>query len=212
MFRRPKKSKMRFWTTVSAMFVIYCGGPYGIEEVVAQSGPTLAIFGLLFMAVFWGIPGVLQNSELISAMPIEGGVYQWYKKSRGRYWGFQLGWLEWLTWMFDAALYPTLLAEYFVIFMWPDAPFIVVWGITLSVIWLSVICFDVTNTPVGFSPQLIRAILLLQILMLEGIGKSTYFICRYFLLSNKDFNSFLANPFTTNFFEFLLASYLSKNS
>ena len=130
---------MRFWTTVSAMFVIYCGGPYGIEEVVAQSGPTLAIFGLLFMAVFWGIPSVLQNSELISAMPMEGGIYQWYKESWGRYWGFQLGWLEWLSWMFDAALYPTLLAEYFVIFMWPDAPFIVVWGLTLSVIWLSVI-------------------------------------------------------------------------
>ena len=108
---------MRFWTTVSAMFVIYCGGPYGIEEVVVQSGPTLAVFGLLFMAVFWGIPGVLQNGELISAIPMEGGVYQWYKKSWGRFWGFQLGWLEWVTWMFDAALYPTLLAQYFVIFM-----------------------------------------------------------------------------------------------
>jgi amino acid transporter len=91
------------------------------------------------MAVFWGIPSVLQNSELISAMPMEGGIYQWYKESWGRYWGFQLGWLEWLSWMFDAALYPTLLAEYFVIFMWPDAPFIVVWGLTLSAIWLSVI-------------------------------------------------------------------------
>ena len=75
--RNPAKSKMKFWTTVSAMFVLYCGGPYGIEEVVAQSGPTIAIFGLLFMAIFWGIPGVLQNSELISAIPIEGGVYQW---------------------------------------------------------------------------------------------------------------------------------------
>ena len=130
---------MRFWTTVSAMFVIYCGGPYGIEEVVAQSGPTLAIFGLLFMAVFWGIPGVLQNSELISAIPMEGGVYQWYKKSWGDYWGFQLGWLEWLTWMFDAALYPTLLAEYFVIFIWPEAPVSVSWGLTLSMFWLTVI-------------------------------------------------------------------------
>ena len=130
---------MRFWTTVSAMFVIYCGGPYGIEDVVAQSGPTLAIFGLLFMAVFWGIPGVLQNSELISAIPMEGGVYQWYKKSWGDYWGFQLGWLEWLTWMFDAALYPTLLAEYFVIFIWPEAPVSVSWGLTLSMIWLTVI-------------------------------------------------------------------------
>ena len=130
---------MRFWTTVSAMFVIYCGGPYGIEEVVVQSGPTLAIFGLLFMAVFWGIPGVLQNSELISAIPMEGGVYQWYKKSWGDYWGFQLGWLEWLTWMFDAALYPTLLAEYFVIFIWPEAPVSVSWGLTLSMIWLTVI-------------------------------------------------------------------------
>ena len=130
---------MRFWTTVSAMFVIYCGGPYGIEEVVVQSGPTLAIFGLLFMAVFWGIPGILQNGELVSSIPMEGGIYQWYKKSWGSYWGFQLGWLEWLTWMFDAALYPTLLAEYFVIFIWPDAPFIFSYGLTLSMIWLSVI-------------------------------------------------------------------------
>jgi amino acid transporter len=130
---------MRFWTTVTAMFVIYCGGPYGIEEVVVQSGPTLAIFGLLFMAVFWGIPGILQNGELVSSIPMEGGIYQWYKKSWGRYWGFQLGWLDWLTWMFDAALYPTLLAEYFVIFIWPDAPFIFSYGLTLSMIWLSVI-------------------------------------------------------------------------
>ena len=130
---------MRFWTTVSAMFVIYCGGPYGIEEVVVQSGPTLAIFGLLFMAVFWGIPGILQNGELVSSIPMEGGIYQWYKKSWGRYWGFQLGWLDWLTWMFDAALYQTLLAEYFVIFIWPDAPFIFSYGLTLSMIWLSVI-------------------------------------------------------------------------
>ena len=136
--RNPVKSKMKFWTTVSAMFVLYCGGPYGIEEVVAQSGPTIAIFGLLFMAVFWGIPGVMQNSELISAIPMEGGVYQWYKKSWGAYWGFQLGWLEWVTWMFDAALYPTLLAEYFIIFIWPEAPFHVAWGLTLSVIWLTV--------------------------------------------------------------------------
>ncbi len=136
--RNPAKSKMKFWTTVSAMFVLYCGGPYGIEEVVAQSGPTIAIFGLLFMAIFWGIPGVLQNSELISAIPIEGGVYQWYKKSWGPYWGFQLGWLEWVTWMFDAALYPTLLAEYFIIFIWPEAPFLVAWGLALSVIWLTV--------------------------------------------------------------------------
>ena len=104
---------MRFWTTVSAMFVIYCGGPYGIEEVVVQSGPTLAIFGLLFMAVFWGIPGILQNGELVSSIPMEGGIYQWYKKSWGRYWGFQLG--------------------------WPDAPFIFSYGLTLSMIWLSVI-------------------------------------------------------------------------
>jgi amino acid transporter len=91
------------------------------------------------MAVFWGIPGILQNGELVSSIPMEGGIYQWYKKSWGRYWGFQLGWLDWLTWMFDAALYPTLLAEYFVIFIWPDAPFIFSYGLTLSMIWLSVI-------------------------------------------------------------------------
>ena len=44
------QKRLRFWPMVAVMYVLLCGGPYGIEEVVPQSGPTLAVFGMIFMA------------------------------------------------------------------------------------------------------------------------------------------------------------------
>jgi amino acid transporter len=117
---------------------LLCGDPYGIEEIVPQSGPTLAVFGMIFMAIFWGLPNILQTAELASALPLQGGAYSWYRESWGGFWGFQFGWLEWLSWMFDTALYPTLVAAYFTHFLWPDAGYLAVWLMSLSVIWVSI--------------------------------------------------------------------------
>ena len=131
------KQRLRFWPMVAVMYVLLCGGPYGIEEIVPQSGPTLAIFGMIFMAIFWGLPNILQTAELASALPLQGGAYSWYRESWGRFWGFQFGWLEWLSWIFDTALYPTLVAVYFTHFLWPEAGPMAVWSMTLVVIWFS---------------------------------------------------------------------------
>ena len=132
------KQRLRFWPLVAVMYILLCGGPYGIEEIVPQSGPTLAIFGMIFMAIFWGLPNILQTAELASALPLQGGAYSWYRESWGGFWGFQFGWLEWLAWMFDTALYPTLVAAYFTHFLWPEAGPMVVWLMTLVVIWFSI--------------------------------------------------------------------------
>ena len=132
------KQRLRFWPLVAVMYILLCGGPYGIEEIVPQSGPTLAIFGMIFMAIFWGLPNILQTAELASALPLQGEAYSWYRESWGGFWGFQFGWLEWLAWMFDTALYPTLVAAYFTHFLWPEAGPMVVWLMTLVVIWFSI--------------------------------------------------------------------------
>ena len=58
------QKRLRFWPMVAVMYVLLCGGPYGIEEVVPQSGPTLAVFGMIFMALFWGLPNSVDPNSL----------------------------------------------------------------------------------------------------------------------------------------------------
>jgi amino acid transporter len=103
------------------MFFLASGGPYGVELLVPLAGPGLAVFSKVAMALLWGVPSALITAELVSAMPQEGGVYQWYRKGLSRFWSFQFSWLDWLTWFFDAAIYPPLIAAYVVAFFLPQA-------------------------------------------------------------------------------------------
>jgi amino acid transporter len=89
------------------------------------------------MALLWGVPSALITAELVSAMPQEGGVYQWYRKGLSRFWSFQFSWLDWLTWFFDAAIYPPLIAAYVVAFFLPQASHLTTWAVCLVVIWAS---------------------------------------------------------------------------
>ncbi|GIS70792.1 MAG: hypothetical protein CM1200mP10_03690 [Candidatus Neomarinimicrobiota bacterium] len=52
--------------------------------------------------------------------------------------GFQFGWLEWLSWMFEAALYPTLLAIYCVNFF-SRSRYIYHMVYNYVVIWISIV-------------------------------------------------------------------------
>jgi amino acid transporter len=119
------------------MFFLASGGPYGVELLVPLAGPGLAVFSKVAMALLWGVPSALITAELVSAMPQEGGVYQWYRKGLGRFWSFQFSWLDWLTWFFDAAIYPPLIAAYVVAFFLPQASHLTTWVVCLVVIWSS---------------------------------------------------------------------------
>ncbi len=119
------------------MFFLASGGPYGVELLVPLAGPGLAVFSKLAMALLWGVPSALITAELVSAMPQEGGAYQWYRKGLGRFWSFQFSWLDWLTWFFDAAIYPPLIAAYLVAFFLPQASQWTTWIVCVVVIWSS---------------------------------------------------------------------------
>jgi amino acid transporter len=119
------------------MFFLASGGPYGVELLIPLAGPGLAVCSEVAMALLWGVPSALITAELVSAMPHQGGAYQWYRKGLGRFWSFQFSWLDWLTWFFDAAIYPPLIAAYVVAFFLPQAGHWVVWTVSLIVIWSS---------------------------------------------------------------------------
>jgi len=119
----------------ATMFAMLNGGPYGLEEVVPLAGPGLAILVLSATAILWAVPYALIVAELVSALPAEGGVYQWFRAGLGPFWSFQFAMLDWLTWVLDAALYPPLVAAYFVGLVVDDPGHSVRWGISLVVIW-----------------------------------------------------------------------------
>ena len=99
----------------SAFFMIYIfvsGGSFGIEEMVASSGPGLTLLLLLALPVIWALPMALVASELGSAIPDSGGFYVWTQRGLGQFWGFQAGWWWSLALLVDTSLYIVLSATY----------------------------------------------------------------------------------------------------
>jgi amino acid transporter len=117
------------------MFVLHGAAPYGTEEVVPMAGPGLAILVLAAMALVWALPYVLVVSELVSAMPEEGGLYRWYRAALGPFGSFLITCADICTWVLDSALYPPLIAAYLVTLFTPRAEHWVTWLVGLPFIW-----------------------------------------------------------------------------
>ncbi|HXI20428.1 MAG TPA: APC family permease, partial [Gemmatimonadales bacterium] len=95
--------------------LIYClstAGPFGLEEMVPESGPGLTLLLNLLLPILYGLPLGLASGEMGSRFPVEGGYYRWVRRIFGDFWGFQTGWWSWLGACFDGALYAVLVAEY----------------------------------------------------------------------------------------------------
>ena len=106
------KGKVTLWPLIAAVYLMVSGGPFGVEDTVAQAGYLGAILILLLTPLLWALPTALMVSELSSALPQEGGYYVWAKRSMGPFWGFQEAWLSLVGSVFDMALYPTLFVSY----------------------------------------------------------------------------------------------------
>ncbi len=99
---------------LSVMALIYasgCGGPYGTEDYVAQTGPGLMILLLFVTPWLWGVPMALATAELSCMRPVEGGYYRWVREIFGEFWGFQAGAWTIIASMLDNALYPVLFGK-----------------------------------------------------------------------------------------------------
>jgi len=119
----------------ATMFVLLCGGPFGLEEIVPLAGPGLFALVLIAMSVTWALPSALIVAELVSELPVQGGTYQWFRAGLGPFWSFVFTYLEWLAWAVDAAIYPALLAGYLMQGFFDDPSPELRAPICLAVIW-----------------------------------------------------------------------------
>ena len=106
------RRQLRLLPLVGLMFFTVSGGAYGLEDMISLSGPGMAILLLIVTPIIWSVPAALMVAELGTAIPIEGGFYQWVKAGLGRFWGYQEGFWSWTTTWVDMAIYPVLFADY----------------------------------------------------------------------------------------------------
>ena len=107
----PRK-KLTLLPLVAATYFMVSGGPYGLEDLVQTAGYERALAVLAITPLLWALPTGLMVGELASAIPEEGGYYEWVRRALGPFWGFQEAWLSLAARIFDMALYPTLFVLY----------------------------------------------------------------------------------------------------
>jgi amino acid transporter len=106
------RRKLTVLSLAAATYFMVSGGPYGIEELVQDTGYKLAIVILFVTPLIWSLPTGLMVGELAAAIPAEGGFYVWVRRAMGPFWGFQEAWLSLAASIFDMAIYPTLFVSY----------------------------------------------------------------------------------------------------
>src|SRR5947199_3012833 len=106
------RRKLTVLSLAAVTYVMVSGGPYGVEELVQDTGYKLAIVILFIIPLIWSLPTGLMVGELAAALPAEGGFYVWVRRAMGPFWGFQEAWLSLVASIFDMAIYPTLFVLY----------------------------------------------------------------------------------------------------
>lgn len=182
------RRQLRLIPLVGVMFFTVSGGAYGLEDMVSLSGPGLALLLLLVIPVIYSVPAALVVAELGTALPVEGGYYQWVKVALGRFWAYQEGFWSWLTTWVDMAIYPVLFADYLAVY-WVQAGagetvFFSVGGLDVDLHWLVALAVIWPLTylnirgakVVGDSSLIFMAILLLPFVIMCAIGIPKLFI------------------------------------
>jgi len=104
--------KAGIFSFVFVMFSYTTGGPFGLEEQVATSGPGMTLLYHLLIPFFWCIPISLVAAELTTAMPVQGGFYRWVRAGFGDFWGFLAGWWNWTASFLLGGTYAVLFTNY----------------------------------------------------------------------------------------------------
>ncbi|KAI3828545.1 hypothetical protein L1987_02646 [Smallanthus sonchifolius] len=104
--------KISILPLIFLIFYEVSGGPFGVEDSVKAAGPLLALIGFLVFPFIWSAPEALITAEMGTMFPEDGGYVVWVSAALGPYWGFQQGWMKWLSGVIDNALYPVLFLDY----------------------------------------------------------------------------------------------------
>ena len=108
----PTVRKASLFYFVFVMFSYTTGGPFGLEGMIATSGPGMSLLYLLFIPLFLCIPVSLVTAELTTAMPVEGGFYRWSRAAFGDFSGFLAGWWNWSASFLLGSSYAVLFTDY----------------------------------------------------------------------------------------------------
>ena len=143
----PVRKRLRVLQLAAVIFFTVSGGPFGLEPLLGYAGAHGALLLLLVTPFIWDVPAILTVMELNSMMPVEGGYYQWVKKSLGLRFGFYEGWWTWLYTFVDLAIYPVLFVEY-ASFFFPQIAAVKI-PVCLAVIWIGAFLNILGISPVG---------------------------------------------------------------
>ena len=110
---RGSRGKLTLVSLAAATYFMVSGGPYGLEELIQDSGYRMALLAITLTPLIWALPTGLMVGELSAALPAEGGFYVWVRRAMGPFWGFQEAWLSLAASIFDMAIYPSLFVAYF---------------------------------------------------------------------------------------------------
>ncbi|PIN18608.1 Amino acid transporter [Handroanthus impetiginosus] len=111
----PRLNHGKKVSVLPLIFLIFyevSGGPFGVEDSVGAAGPLLALAGFLLFPIIWSIPEALITAEMGTMFPENGGYVVWVSSALGPFWGFQQGWMKWISGVIDNALYPVLFLDY----------------------------------------------------------------------------------------------------
>jgi len=101
--------KLGLWGVIMVIYFAVVGGAFGIEPLIASSGPGMAL--ILVTPFIYSVPTALMVTELATAMPVAGGYYAWVRRGLGPFWAFMQGWSSWLYGLVIAASFGVLFAN-----------------------------------------------------------------------------------------------------
>ncbi len=107
-----KKVHMKTRTVVAMIYCLVAAGAFGIEEMVSESGPGIALTMLIIFLIIWAWPISNLVAEAGSLLPSEGGVYVWARDAFGEFWGFQAGWWNTVSIYITNGIYAALVVGY----------------------------------------------------------------------------------------------------
>jgi len=156
-------------TFVGLLYASACGGPYGMENYVAQIGPGLFIVMLFVTPWLWGVPMAFASAELSSRRPVAGGYYRWVQAYLGEFPGYLAGIWSLFSSFIDNALYPVLFARGVAHFV-PSLTRFEQW--LLAVLFISALTFlNYRGIEVaGRAAVLLNAFLLAPLVWLMGVA------------------------------------------
>ena len=105
--------KIGYLQLIGIAYFTTAGGPYGLEVCIQTGGITITLIGLIIMPIIYATPQALMTAELSNLLPHNGGYVIWVFRAFYDIFGYINAYNAIICNLFDNAIYPTLIMEYY---------------------------------------------------------------------------------------------------